>query len=158
MHGIFFDEVVSDWSSDAVNFMKTINQAVKDATGLLGDRTVSLSLGELAKGADCNTQTVHNPGTIPDTRFEDSNTDITVVFESSFNDFDSKQDVLSALPDARDRYAYMVHSSSLGKSSLQNYVNELSQHADWLFITNLEKNYYEKFGSDWASFVAAIPA
>ncbi|TID23291.1 putative spherulin 4-like cell surface protein [Venturia nashicola] len=141
MHGIFFDEVVSDWSEDAVSYMKTINQAVKNATGLLGARTI-----------------VHNPGIIPDPRFEDSNTDITVVFESSFSEYDSKQQALTALPDARERYAYMVHSSSLAKASLQNFVNEMSQHADWLFVTNLNKNYYEKFGSNWKNFVSAIPA
>lgn len=43
MDGIFFDEVVSEWSSEAGTFMKTINQAAKNATGLLGARTVSLS-------------------------------------------------------------------------------------------------------------------
>lgn len=63
-----------------------------------------------------------------------------------------------ALPDNRDRYAYMIHTSSLDKSSLQNFVNELSQHADWLFITDLGQNYYEKFGSNWKDFVNAIPA
>ncbi|QDS69384.1 hypothetical protein FKW77_004551 [Venturia effusa] len=141
MHGIFFDEVVSDWTSDAGTFMRTINQAVKNATGLMGTRKI-----------------IHNPGTIPDSRFNDSNTDITVVFESTFEDYDRQQDALVALPDGREHYAYMVHSSSLAKSSLQNFVKETSQHADWLFITNLSKDYYERFGSDWEQFVAAIPA
>ncbi|KAE9968422.1 hypothetical protein BLS_005870 [Venturia inaequalis] len=140
MHGIFFDEVISDWSPDAGTFMKTINQAVKNATGLLGART-----------------TVHNPGNIPDARYEDNNTDITVVFESSFDDYQNKKTALAALPDARQRYAYMVHSSSLGKTSLHNFINDLSQHADWLFITNSGANYYEKFGSNWKDFVSAIP-
>lgn len=54
MHGIFFDEVVSDWSADAVTFMKTINQAVKNATGLLGARTVSLHGSDLVRDTDCN--------------------------------------------------------------------------------------------------------
>lgn len=41
MHGIFFDETPHVYSAAAAEYMRTINQAVKDATGLQGDRTVS---------------------------------------------------------------------------------------------------------------------
>lgn len=41
MHGIFFDEAPHEYSASAVEFMRTINQFVKGATGLQGDRTVS---------------------------------------------------------------------------------------------------------------------
>jgi hypothetical protein len=40
LHGIFFDEVVSEYSAEAVDYMKTINQAVKNASGLVSNRTV----------------------------------------------------------------------------------------------------------------------
>jgi Spherulation-specific family 4 len=41
MHGIFFDEAPHEYSADAVEYMRSINQAVKNATGLQGDKTVS---------------------------------------------------------------------------------------------------------------------
>lgn len=44
MHGIFFDEAPHQYSADAVEFMHIANQAVKDAIGLQGDKTVSGSL------------------------------------------------------------------------------------------------------------------
>lgn len=40
VHGIFFDEVVSEFSTAAAEYLTTINQAVKNATGLLPDKTV----------------------------------------------------------------------------------------------------------------------
>jgi len=41
VHGIFFDEAPSVYSADAAEYLKTINQAVKNESGLLGDRQVS---------------------------------------------------------------------------------------------------------------------
>ena len=41
MHGIFFDEVVYEYSASAPQYMKTIDQAAKNAAGLLEPRTVS---------------------------------------------------------------------------------------------------------------------
>jgi hypothetical protein len=41
MHGIFFDEVPNEWSAETAQYLNTINQAVKNAPGLLPDRTVS---------------------------------------------------------------------------------------------------------------------
>jgi hypothetical protein len=40
VHGIFFDEVAHEYSPEAVEYMKTINQAVKNASGILPDKTV----------------------------------------------------------------------------------------------------------------------
>lgn len=40
MHGIFFDEAPYEYSAAAVEYMRTINQVAKNATGLQGDRTV----------------------------------------------------------------------------------------------------------------------
>lgn len=44
MHGIFFDEAPYNYSQDAVDFMHTVNQVVKNSTGLHGPRLVSASL------------------------------------------------------------------------------------------------------------------
>jgi hypothetical protein len=40
MHGIFFDESPHEYSADAVQYMRSINQSVKNATGLQGIKTV----------------------------------------------------------------------------------------------------------------------
>lgn len=44
MHGIFFDEAPHQYSAHAVEFMRIANLAVKDASGLQGDKTVSGNL------------------------------------------------------------------------------------------------------------------
>jgi hypothetical protein len=44
MHGIFFDEVPSEYTTASAEYLATINEAAKNASGLRPDRTVSLSL------------------------------------------------------------------------------------------------------------------
>ena len=44
MHGIFFDEAPYEYSAAAVEYMHTINEAVKNSTGLQGAKTVGKSL------------------------------------------------------------------------------------------------------------------
>jgi hypothetical protein len=44
MHGIFFDEVPSEYTTSSAEYLATINEAVKNASGLRPDRTVSMSL------------------------------------------------------------------------------------------------------------------
>jgi len=41
MHGIFFDEVPSEYTTSAAEYLATINAAAKNASGLRTDRTVS---------------------------------------------------------------------------------------------------------------------
>jgi hypothetical protein len=43
MHGIFFDEAPYEYVAEAVEYMRSINQAVKNATGLQGEKTVRKS-------------------------------------------------------------------------------------------------------------------
>ena len=43
MHGIFFDESPHEYVAEAVEYMRSVNQAVKNATGLQGDKTVRKS-------------------------------------------------------------------------------------------------------------------
>jgi hypothetical protein len=44
MHGIFFDEAPYNYSEQAVDFMQTVNQVVKNSTGLHTPRLVSAPL------------------------------------------------------------------------------------------------------------------
>jgi hypothetical protein len=42
VHGIFFDEAPSEYSTATADYMLTINHAVKESIGILGDKTVRL--------------------------------------------------------------------------------------------------------------------
>lgn len=103
-------------------------------------------------------QIIHNPGTIPDDRLDLNTTDITVVFEQSYDTYKSQQSALSDLSGQRSSYSYMVHSVPSG-TNLGNLVDDMSQHAQYLFVTNRDSNIgpYEGFGSDWRSFTDMVP-
>lgn len=51
MHGIFFDEAPYDYSDENAAFLLTINQAVKNSTGIQPDRIVSNSIPDFCHHA-----------------------------------------------------------------------------------------------------------
>jgi hypothetical protein len=170
LHGIFFDEIPNEYSPETATYLSAINQAVKSSSGLLPARTVSVvsmklvfttikSLRDVLADS-LPSQIVHNPGTIPDARFTDPNTDITVVFEGSEQTYQSQQAALTALPYHRSRYSYLVYSiaPSSSKNELRSTVDRLSQRAEFLFLTDLSENYYESFGTLWRDYIDVIPA
>ena len=85
-----------------------------------------------------------------------NNTDITVSFEQSYTEFTTQQSALSSLPLDRTRYSNMIHSVPTS-ASVKTTVNDMSQNAAYLFLTDLTTNYYKSFGSDWSSFVSNMP-
>ncbi|ORY18989.1 spherulin 4-like cell surface protein [Clohesyomyces aquaticus] len=141
MHGIFFDEAPHEYSADAVDFMQKANAAVKGASGLQGQKTI-----------------IHNPGVVPDARYHDPNTDISVIFEEAYAVWDSKLASIDAQPKNRSAYSIMVHSvPTLSMADLKKYVNELSNRAEHLFLTHNNEGVYESFGSQWANFTSVVP-
>lgn len=165
MHGIFFDEAPHEYVAESVEYMRIANQAVKDASGLQGSKIVSLGNLFFASpepnqesAADYPPQTIHNPGVVPDTRYDDANTDITVVFEQSYPTYTSLTGSLARLPDDRSKYSYMVNSIPfVSKNDLKKFVNRISKRAEFLFVTDNTKNFYESFGAGWADFVEVVP-
>ncbi|PVH67459.1 spherulin 4-like cell surface protein, partial [Cadophora sp. DSE1049] len=165
MHGIFFDEAPHQYVLEAVEYMQVVNKAVKDATGLQGDKIVSRSQSMFAvqkpdseTPADNPPQIIHNPGVIPDTRYNDTNTDITVVFEQSYPVYISMIDILAALPGDRSKYSYIVNSvPSTIKGGMKKFVDEISRRAEFLFVTDNTEDFYESFGAGWTNFVEAVP-
>lgn len=156
MHGIFFDEAPHEYSADHAQYMQDANNAVKDAVGIMGDKTVrrfSLMVGNLYLRIS---QIIHNPGVIPDSRFSLDTTDITVVFEQSYEEYGSLEDSLTSLSGDRSEYSYMVHSVP-SKTNLQKFVDSLSHHAEFLFVTTADANYYEAFSASWKAFTEAVP-
>jgi len=103
-------------------------------------------------------QIIHNPGTIPDSRLSDPSIDITVVFEGPYQDYQPLQAKLASLPDRRSRYSYLIHSipASISGGDMRKLVDRLSQHAEFLFLTDLSQNFYESFGPHWRDFIDAI--
>ncbi|RAK95347.1 spherulation-specific family 4 protein [Aspergillus ibericus CBS 121593] len=142
MDGIFFDEAPYDYSATKVEYMNTINAAVKNSSGLSGDRMV-----------------IHNPGTIPDTRYDSTTTDLTVVFESTYQDYFSVRHGLNALSADRTGYAYMLHAvpDNLSNSTLRKLVDQMSRKAEYLFLTTLSEDYYESFDPEGATIADLMP-
>jgi hypothetical protein len=102
---------------------------------------------------------VRNPGVIPDTKFQDPNTDVSVVFEQSYAEYQTKEGDLAALKEDRLSQCYMVHSiPGLDKGKLRSFVDDLSKRAEYLFLTSNDEHYYESFAADWADFIDVIPA
>lgn len=159
MEGIFFDESPHQYSAEAVDFMLKASRAVKDATGLQGAKTVvSIDPHGEPLAADTH-EKIRNPGVIPDPKFADSRTDISVTFEQSFTEYQTKEADLAAYKDDRKSQCYMVHSiPSMDKGKLRTFVDDLSKRAEYLFVTSNKENYYESFAEDWAEFIDAIPA
>ncbi|KAF2437150.1 spherulin 4-like cell surface protein [Tothia fuscella] len=142
MHGIFFDEAPANFEDGLDDYVKRINQAVKTAPGLLPERI-----------------TVHNAGRVPDRRLADPNTDVSVVFEGPYSSYQSRSAILASLPLDRTRYSYIIHGVPTSKKSgeLRKFVNGLSTHAQYLFVTDLKDKYYEAFGPRLSDYVGAIP-
>ncbi|KAL3443105.1 Spherulation-specific family 4 [Aspergillus insuetus] len=143
MEGIFFDESPHQYAAETVDYLERINLAVKNVTGLTGERTV-----------------IHNPGTIPDSRLAVPNTDITVVFEQSYDHYETSQKAaLTEEKDAdRDSWAYIFHSvPQMSNSSLEHFVDGISHKAAWLYVTTRTDSYYEFFDSRLEEFVNVVP-
>ena len=101
-------------------------------------------------------QVIHNPGTIPDARLDDPSTDITIAFEDSYKAYADQQQTLASLPLDRSRYGFVLHSVPTS-INLKGLVDKMSRHAEFLFVTDLNQDYYESFGKDWNSFIDVMP-
>lgn len=100
---------------------------------------------------------IHNPGVIPDSGYNDTNTDITVIFENSYAAYQTSQASIAALPRRPSQYSLLINSvPTRSTADLETYVNQLRDLAEFLFITNNENQVYESFGSDWTEFTDAL--
>jgi hypothetical protein len=156
MHGIFFDEAPHEYTAEVADFMSKCNAAVKGAPGLLGDKTVSTRSIIAAYIVANNLQVIHNPGTIPDQGLDMDSTDITVIFEQSYDNYQIQQSALQKLSGDRSRYSYMIHTVP-SATNLGSLLDTISRHAGYLFVTNRDTDYYQGFGSDWRSFTSMVP-
>ncbi|KAJ9624481.1 hypothetical protein H2203_005216 [Taxawa tesnikishii (nom. ined.)] len=144
MDGILFEEAPCECSAGAAGYTSTVSKAAKNASEWQGDRTV-----------------IHNPGTVPSTLFNLSAADITVVFEDAYYAYSSQLSSLSSLPLARTHYSQIIHSIPAKKDSsgdLQHLVDQMSQHAAYLFLTVRSMDPYEGFAANWTKFIDVMPS
>jgi hypothetical protein len=65
---------------------------------------------------------------------------------------------LTALPPNRSAYCVMMNSVPImNMDNLRQFVDQLSQLAEFLFITNNTQDFYESFGAQWANFTSVVP-
>lgn len=100
-------------------------------------------------------QVIHNPGTIPDEGLNVPNTDVTVVFEDTFESYQQRRGTLEGLAGDRSSKSFIIHSVPSG-TKLRKLVNQLAKHAEYLFLTDLTSDYYQSFGDDWQGFVDSM--
>lgn len=109
-------------------------------------------------------QVVHNPGVLPDPRFQSGNqpADVTVLFEQTHSTFGDKsiRAALASVPYRREQSCYMMHSlpkdETLGRDELKGLVRELRRRAEHVFVTELDVDYYSRFGARWKEFINAM--
>jgi hypothetical protein len=101
-------------------------------------------------------KTIHNPGVIPDPRYNDTNTDITVIFEETYAIFQQRLPTIKQQPKNRSRYAFFINSLP-SQPDYKKFVDDLSQLAEWLYVTEETVNFYESFGKIWSNWTADLP-
>jgi hypothetical protein len=101
---------------------------------------------------------MHNPGTIPDPNLAHEKSDITAIFEASYASYQSEwtQARLDAHHYDRASSSFIVHSTPT--EEIGNLVKKLRLRAEYLFVTDLQDNYYESFGAGWTTFIDAVAA
>jgi len=139
VHGIFLDETSNQYSANVSEYLHTVDQKVKDASGILGERLM-----------------IHNPGTIPDAGLANPGPDITTVVEESLAQYRSSwvQERIATLHFDRSKCSYMVHS--VPREEVKEVVRELRLRGNYLFVTDLREDYYCHFGPSWSDFVLAM--
>jgi hypothetical protein len=83
---------------------------------------------------------------------------VTFVCEESYARFrsDEVQNWLASHPVDRDRAGYMISGVPVGE--LPQLVRDLQTRAAWLFVTDVQENFYERFGDAWrdGAFMRAL--
>jgi Spherulation-specific family 4 len=82
-----------------------------------------------------------------------------VVFEQSYDHYQTQETALDALSTShRGNYSYMLHSvPTMSNHTLKDFIDDLSDRAEYLFLTTLEADYYEKFDSKLEVFCDMVP-
>ncbi|KAF2205295.1 hypothetical protein GQ43DRAFT_362633 [Delitschia confertaspora ATCC 74209] len=144
MHGIFFDETVSQYTADYVYYLQTISLAVHNSRGL-ADGFV-----------------VHNPGALPDAKyFSDPDfvgtANLTVVFEDTYSNWLAKADKLAEASSAYDPTALscLLHSvPELSDTETDRLLQDILQIGNSIFLTGT--NNYTRLDAHFPVYVECL--
>ncbi|KAF2682317.1 hypothetical protein K458DRAFT_390806 [Lentithecium fluviatile CBS 122367] len=150
--GVFFDETPSVYDLAAYRYLEKASRAVKNGTRFR-DRFV-----------------VHNPGFLAPSIISDKQllqhsyinlTDITVVFEETFDKFLLREnfDALQHSKVRRSKLAIILHSlPDLSKRVLDYVVEQVQEGAEWLFLTDVKvkDEYYHTFSPIFEDVVRSV--
>jgi hypothetical protein len=103
---------------------------------------------------------VINPGVPPDNMyFSIADTICVVENKYSYWKTDDCQNRLSKIEAPNDRRCIIIHSATgLNRSGFRDLTNDLQKKAGSLFVTDQDRNYYEKWGKNYplAEFIGDI--
>ncbi|KAF1833012.1 hypothetical protein BDW02DRAFT_648735 [Decorospora gaudefroyi] len=134
--GIFVDETVNLFSEEAKAYLDAVDRKAMQCD----------SIGCV----------VHNPGTAVHTELAKPGPDITVVAETSYAHFATKeyQQWLAKSPYNWERAAYMVHS--VPEDEVESLTRVLKKRAGYLFVTSESCDFYGSFARSWQTFLAVM--
>ena len=95
---------------------------------------------------------------MPDEELMEARPDVTAVFEESYARYRSRNAHEQELMEHYDRSGACIFVHSVPEEKLIKTVSELRHRAQYLFVTDLRRDYYNKFGPRWAEFVDAMAA
>ncbi|KAH7088816.1 Spherulation-specific family 4-domain-containing protein [Paraphoma chrysanthemicola] len=140
--GIFVDETVNIFSPEVKTYLDRVDSKIKGTRGLSGKRF-----------------TIHNPGTAVNKGLANPGPDVTVVVETSYQEFvkPDYQNWLKTSPYGRSRTCYMLYGVPAEK--VRSVTAALRGKAEYLFVTSATEAFYESFDSrSWDQFVDAMAA
>ncbi|KAG8407890.1 hypothetical protein J3458_020200 [Metarhizium acridum] len=140
VRGIYVDETPNHYSADRAQYLDRVGRFVKSSRGLAGERTV-----------------VHNPGTPPEGELASfGNPDLVCVCEEPYHLYqrDGLQRRLADLAPEHERCIYQI--SGIPPDEVAAVAQELCRRGRYVFATDLVQDFYERFGTSWPSFVAAV--
>jgi hypothetical protein len=95
---------------------------------------------------------------IPDPAYDDTNLDITVVFEGNYTLWGYRDVNVTDLPHHRSNYSVMINSiPTMDNTTFTSFVDSISRSAEYIFLTNSTQNFYESFSRDWQQFTGLMP-
>ena len=99
---------------------------------------------------------VHNPGCATAAGLNDGSADVTVAFEQSFDHYSKLSAHELDRLNERDRSntCYIVHSVPC--EEIPSLVRDISEQADYVFVTDLTEQHYNSFGPAWTAFIEGL--
>ncbi|KAL4874592.1 Spherulation-specific family 4 [Aspergillus karnatakaensis] len=140
VRGIFVDETPNHHSEEREAYLAELTEYIKSVEGVLEGRFV-----------------VHNPGTAP-ARSLAKSADLSFVCEEPYSRFRSEevQRWLALHPFDRSQAGYMI--SGVPEDEVHELVQELRERSAYIFVTEVEEDFYESFGASWGGFMEALLA